>query len=88
MILPILTNPTAIIFPGLQAAVFLVKSRWEEMCTCKDYNLLREFVLARQGTLTRLSIPPVKNMDILIPLRDHIDCLEVCVIPFSFPLPD
>ena len=47
-------------------------------CTNEDYELLRDFVLPRNGTLTRLlAIPRMKNMDILHPLYDHISLFEV-----------
>jgi hypothetical protein len=78
-ILPVLTptEPTSVIFPDLQEVVFVIESEFGLECTDENYNLLRDFVLARQGTLTRLSIPPISNKDILNPLRDHITCLEV-----------
>jgi hypothetical protein len=56
-----------------------------------SYNLLRGFVLKRKGTLARLSIPPIRNMSILNPLRDHIARSEVSLLVsliFSLRLPD
>jgi len=46
-------------------------------CINEHYELLRDFVLPRKGTLTRLAIPRMKNMDILDPLYDHISHFEV-----------
>jgi len=77
-VLPVLTptESTAIIFPDLQEIVFLINSDSSRRCSDEDYNLLRDFVLARRGTLTRLSIPPIWNANILNPLRDLV-ALEV-----------
>jgi len=79
-ILPILTpsESTAVIFPDLQEVVFLTYHS-DPYLECLDghYELLHDFLLARGETLTRLSIPPVKNGDVLNPLRDHTPPLEV-----------
>jgi len=77
-VLPVLTptESTAVIFPDLQELVFLISSDSAHYCSDEHYNLLRDFVLARGGTLTRLSIPPISNANILNPLREHA-CLEV-----------
>ena len=80
IVLPVLTRTesTAAIFPGLYEVVFLVDSNNVSWCGNGDYDLLREFLLARKGTLSRLSIPPVSNVHILNSLRDHNPRLEVC----------
>jgi len=77
-LLPVLTptESTTAIFPGLQDVVFSYAGGGRLKCTNKRYKLLRDFVLARKGVLTRLSIPPVKNMDVLQPIKDHIAHFE------------
>jgi len=64
-------------FPYLHDAVFSHTGRSRLECTDEHYKLLRDFVLARKGVLTHLSIPPVENMDVLRPLKDHIAHFEV-----------
>jgi len=79
-ILPILTpsESRAVIFPDLQDVVFLTgHSDPDVECSDGHYELVHDFLLARGGTLTRLSIPPVKNGDVINPLRDHAPPLEV-----------
>ena len=73
------TESTGAIFPDLQHAVFLYTGYCQLECTDERYKLLRDFVLARKGVLTRLSIPPMENMDVLHPLKDHIAHFEVCI---------
>ena len=84
-ILPVLTptESNAVVFPDLQEVVFLVDANCKQECTDELYNVLRDFVLMRKGTLTRLSIPPVQNMDILSPLRSLIT-VHFTHISFSF----
>jgi len=78
-LLPVLTptKSTTAIFPDLQEALFLFSGTGELECTDEHYTLLHNFVLAREGALTRLSIPCMKNMDILHPLKDRIAHFEV-----------
>jgi len=78
-VLPVLTptESTAVIFPDLQEIVFLISLDIDQQCSDENCNLIRDFVLARRGTLTRWSIPPMWNAGILNPLKDHIACLEV-----------
>jgi hypothetical protein len=79
-LLPVLTptKSTTTIFPNLQDAVFSCIGGPPLEYTDEHYKLLRDFVLARNGVLSRLSIPPMENMDILDPLKDHIAHFEVC----------
>ena len=77
------TGSTAAIFPDLQVVVFLVHKTWNKL-ERTDEHLLRDFGLARAGTLTRLSIPPMRNMEILTSLRDYIPHLEVYSHPIFF----
>ena len=95
-ILPILTpsESRAIIFPDLQEVVFLTHHSDSDLeCFDGPCELLRDFLLARRETLARLSIPPVKNGDVLNPLRDHTPPLEVrfthvlCVMLFMLIVP-
>ena len=78
-LLPVLTptKSTTAIFPDLQEALFLFSRFEEPECTDEHYGLLHNFVLARKGSLTRLSISRMKNMDILHPLKDHVAHFEV-----------
>jgi len=46
-------------------------------CTDELHELFYNFVLARTGTLTRMSIPPMKNVEALYPLKDYIARFEV-----------
>jgi len=87
-LLPVLTptQSTTAIFPNLQDAVFSGTGWCPLECTNEHYKLLRDFVLARKGVLSHLSIPPMENMDILHLLKDHIAHFEVseCVLPDFF----
>ena len=79
-ILPVLTpsESRAVIFPDLQEVAFLTDHSNPDLeCFDRHYEVLHDFLLARGETLTRLSIPPVKNGDMLNPLRDHTPPLEV-----------
>jgi len=78
-ILPILTpyESRAVIFPDLQEVVFLTDGSDPDVeCFDGHYELLRDFLLARGETLAQLSIPRVKNGDVLNPLRDYTPPLE------------
>ena len=72
------TESTTAILPGLREILFS-RSGSEEVpeCTNEHYTQLRDFVSARKGTLTRLGIPRMENMDILEPLKDHVAQFEV-----------
>ena len=71
------TKSTPAILPDLRELLFLPSGSEVPECTDEHYTLLRDFVSARKGTLTRLGIPRVKNMDILQPLKDHVALFEV-----------
>jgi hypothetical protein len=85
-ILPILTPSESATanFPSLQEVEFLVRLNVTAECSDEELELLHDFVLARKGTLTRLAIPPINDMDILNPLRAHIAHLEVCFAHIFF----
>ena len=72
------------IFPELQEAVFLAPPHDKLRYTDEHYNTLYHLILAREGILTRLSIPAIRNMEILDPLKNHITRLEVCFTPCFF----
>jgi hypothetical protein len=63
--------------PLSQDLLFCPKKSHPREFTDELCDLLRDFVLARRGTLAHLSIPPVQNMNVLNPLRDHITRFEV-----------
>jgi hypothetical protein len=70
-------STTAVIFPDLQEVTILYIGGKKLKCANEHYKLLRDFVLPRKSTLTRLAIPRMENMDILHPLYDHISHFEV-----------
>jgi len=81
-LLPVLTptKSTTAILPDLHEVLFSrLGSEVPEApeCTDEHYTRLRDFVSARKGTLTRLGIPRMKNMEILEPLKDHVAQFEV-----------
>jgi len=63
--------------PDLHEVLFSRPGSEAPECTNEHYTRLRDFVSARKGTLTRLGIPRMKNMDILEPLKDHVAQFEV-----------
>jgi len=71
------TSTAAVIFPELQEVTFSYIGNDKLECNNEHYELLRDFLLPRKGTLTRLAIPRMENMDILDPLNDHISHFEV-----------
>ena len=68
---------TTAILPGLREILFSRSGREVPECTNEHYTRLRDFVSARNGTLTRLGIPRMRNMDLLQPLKDHVPQFEV-----------
>ena len=75
--LPGLLRILAPILPDLHEVLFLTSVTKELECTDELCDLFRNFVLARTGTLTRMSIPRMKNVEVLYPLKDYVARFEV-----------
>ena len=58
------TKSTTVILPDLHEVLFPRSGNQVSECTDEHYTRLRDFVSARKGTLTRLGIPRMKNMEI------------------------
>jgi hypothetical protein len=65
------------ILPDLHEVLFLTSETEELECTDQLHELFHNFVLARAGTLTRMSIPRMKNVEGLYSLKDYIPRFEV-----------
>jgi len=65
------------ILPDLHEVLILTSETKELECTDQLHELFHNFVLARTGTLTRMSIPRMKNVEVLHPLKDYIPRFEV-----------
>jgi len=81
VILPLLTpHPSEDpVFPRLSELELF--SFWGERVkeTKKLCNALRRFISARRGSITRLKVPPLQNMEITGFLRQNVPHLEVCI---------